>query len=340
MKRRTFLTLLAASLSGGCGPRSSTTFGGVTMGTGFSVAIPGNFPAARRDLLRSDIEFTLASLVRSMSTFDPGSELARFNASTSTQWTSVSPELLTVLMAASDAGDLTHGAFDVTVGPLVDLWGFGPAWRGATIPGPDELEQARARVGHHLLQIEPRSRKIRKRYSDVHIDLSSIGKGYGVDRIAALIEAYGADSFLVEIGGEFRVRGSNDSQQPWRLAIEAPVAGRREVAGVIELYGGGVATSGNYRDFFDAGGRRFSHIIDPLVGVPVDHPPMSVTVISRSAMQSDALATALLVKGPDAGYRFAAAHGIPAVFVEQSVGSGDSLFRVRSTPTAPPVLAL
>lgn len=340
MKRRTFLTLLAASLSGGCGARPSTTFGGATMGTGFSVAIPGNMPAARRGALRSDIDVTLASLVRSMSTYDPRSELARFNASTSTQWTSVSPELLTVLMAASDAGDLTHGAFDATVGPLVDLWGFGPALRGVALPGPDEIEQARARVGHHLLQIERRSRKIRKQRSDVHVDLSSIGKGYGVDRVAALIEAHGADRYLVEIGGEFRVRGLNDGQQPWRLAIEAPIAGRREIAGVIELHGGGVATSGNYRDFFDAGGRRFSHILDPQLGVPVDHPPMSVTVISGSAMQSDALATALLVKGPDAGYRFAAAHGISAIFVEQSVGSGDSLFRVRSTPTAPAVLAL
>jgi len=321
MKRRTFLSVLAAGQLVACSrpasdSHSGTTLSGVTMGTTYSVTVPKVMPAVQSDSLHSDIDNVLRTIVESMSTYDPVSELSTFNRSTDTHWRLVSPELFAVFEAASVANEFSEGAFDVTVGRLVDLWGFGPRLRSGVRPNPAELKREHARVGQHLLSLDSQSRSVRKHRAEVHVDLSSIAKGYGVDKVASLLEAHGFTDYLVEIGGEIRVRGAGASGRAWRLGVEAPVAHRR-VAKIIEfgkeLDRGGIATSGNYRHYFDQGERRYPHVLSPVSGEPVNHPPMSVTAVSESAMQADALATALPVMGPDAGYRFASAQGLTAL---------------------------
>lgn len=340
MKRRTFLTLLAAGLSAGCGRQTSAALRGVTMGTTYSIVIPEGVGSGFRETLHSDIENTLASVVRSMSTYDKLSELSLFNTSASTRWTPVSPKLFDVLSTASDLGALTNGAFDVTVGPLVNLWGFGRDWRPFATPHSAELAVARAQTGRHLLQLDRQSQWLQKQRPDVQVDLSSIAKGYGADRIAALLDTRGIDSYLIEIGGEFRVRGANADQNPWQLGVEAPDARQRKIAAVIEPLDGGIATSGNYRNFFDAGDRRYPHVIDPISGEPANHPPLSVTVLASSTMLADALTTALLVMGPVEGPRFANANGIAAVFVTPRDNIAASSFNVTGTATVPRLMVL
>lgn len=329
------MTILATGPLAACSRATSLKISGVTMGTTYSVTILSAPDASSRASLHAEIDRTLNSIIASMSTYDRASELSRLNRSLTTDWQPVSSELFTVLEAALDANNVSHGAFDVTVGPLVDLWGFGPALRNASVPRISELKRTHKRVGSHLIRLSTQSSAVAKVRRDVQIDLSSIAKGYGVDRVASLLESNGVRDYLVEIGGEIRVRRSKLAQGPWRIAIDSPVLGNRRTTSIIELDDGAVATSGNTRDFFELDGRCYPHVLDPVSGRPVDHPPMSVSVVSNSAMQADALATALLVMGPDAGYRFADRNGVAALFL----GLDGEALTTDSTPAMKPLIA-
>jgi thiamine biosynthesis lipoprotein len=252
-----------------------------------------------------------------MSTYQESSELSRFNAAERMDWVAVSPELARLVDTALAVSAATGGAFDVTVGPLVNLWGFGPEVTADQIPAQTEIDAARARIGWQKLQARAEPAALRKSLPDLYVDLSAIAKGHGVDRIANVLDDAGLTDYLVEIGGELRGRGFNAEGQPWQIAVERPEPNRRAVLRVVALADLAMATSGDYRNFFELEGRRWSHTIDPATGRPVDHALASVTVLAERCAEADAWATALLVLGPEKGLAMAEERDLAALFVER-----------------------
>jgi len=221
--------------------------------------------------------------------------------------------------AALGVGEETGGAYDVTVGPLVELWGFGAGGRGASVPGEEAIARARARTGAGHLRLDAAGGRVFKG-ADVALDFSSLAKGYAVDRVSDYLLQAGVSRHLVEIGGELRGRGTRPGGDPWRIAVEKPSAGAREPARIIDVTDIAVATSGDYRNFFEIDGQRYSHSIDPRSGYPVDHDLVSVTVLHDSAMLADAWATALVVLGYNAASRLSGQFGLAAFFIRRSEG--------------------
>jgi thiamine biosynthesis lipoprotein len=294
---------------------------GNTMGTRYSIQIPvvGDLPDP--GLLKLQIEEDLQHIDQIMSTYREDSQLSRFNQNRSSDWFPVAIELAQVVAAAKSLHVQTGGAFDASVGPLVNLWGFGSVGEYPELPNAAQIEEAKARLGMHTLQVrmQPQPALLKKR-GDVYLDLSAIAKGYAVDRIAVLLERRSIWNYLVEIGGEIRVRGVNASGESWRIAIESPNLGVHTVQQVFPLDRGGVATSGSYRNYRTHQGVSYSHAIDPATGRPVEHKLLSVTVVSETAMHADGLATALLVMGPETGVQWATGQGLDALFTV-AVGS-------------------
>jgi thiamine biosynthesis lipoprotein len=303
----------------GCGGESGhpvMSLRGETMGTTYSVQIvpPGDGPNTGR--LSAQIDAVLEQVNARMSTYRPNSELSRFNATSSTDWFPVSAELAHVVRVARLVSEESAGAFDITVGPLVNLWGFGPGPARETPPTDAAIAEARARVGWQQLAVRDEPPALRKQRPDLYVDLSAIAKGYAVDRLAALIEGAGIQDYLVEVGGELRGRGRNGRGKPWQIAIERPEVDERTVFRIVTLQDSGMATSGDYRNFFEVDGKRYSHTIDPAAGRPVTHQLASVTVLDDSAMFADAWATALLVLGPERGIAVANQLELAALFIE------------------------
>lgn len=288
------------------------------MGTRYAVELASPIDHAVRTGLAELIEIELAAINRAMSTYDPRSELSEFNGRQDLGWVPASRGLLEVLDSASQISNSTQGAFDVTVGPLVDLWGFGPQYRTRRVPNDAAIERVRKSVGYQHVLTDPSAGAIRKTRKRSQVDLSAIAKGYGVDRVAMILDRQGVNDYLVEIGGEFRARGTTAAGRPWRVAIEQPVEGRRSLGETVVLDNRAIATSGTTKDFFEQGGRRYSHGIDPTTARPVEHPPMAVSVVADTAMEADGWATALLVLGPERGYSLAQARGLAGLFVTAS----------------------
>jgi thiamine biosynthesis lipoprotein len=297
------------------------------MGTRYAVALAAPIDDAMRTELAAVIEVELAAINRAMSTYDVRSELSEFNERQDLGWVPASSGLHEVLESASRISASTRGAFDVTVGPLVDLWGFGPHYRPRRVPNDAEIERVRKRVGYQRVQINPSTGAIRKTRSHTQVDLSAIAKGYGVDRVAMILDRHRVDDYLVEIGGEFRAKGTTAAGRPWRVGIEKPIEAQQSVGEIVVLDNRAIATSGTTKDFFEHGGRHYSHSIDPRTGRPVEHPPLAVSVVADTTMEADGWATALLVLGLEQGYSLAQARGIAALLVS---ASGDS-FDVRAT---------
>jgi thiamine biosynthesis lipoprotein len=318
--------LLASGLLGltACGPGRPTLLSGSVMGTTWSVQIVGS---ADTDLERS-IQAQLDEINGRMSTYSEHSELSRFNDNASTDWVAVSPELARVVAEALRVAVLTAGAFDITAAPLVDLWGFGPNLALAELPTEAAVVVAMARLGFDNLGVQQSPPALRKSRANLSVDLSAIAKGYAVDQVATLLERRGVRDYLVEIGGELRARGHNARGESWTIGVEQPRPEDRRVQRTFPLYDLAVATSGDYRNFYDRDGRRFSHIIDPRTGYPVEHRLASVTVLDTSAMSADAYATGLLVLGEEAGFEFAVRHDIGALFVLRDAAG----FSERLTP--------
>ena len=302
-------------------------FTGLTMGTSWSVMINAEALPLPRKQLKAQFDSILDRVNGEMSTYLPESELSIINAAHSTGPVPVSPALMQVLEAARGISRLTQGAFDVTVGPLVDLWGFGPG-QDFTVPADEQVRRATALAGFEKLRLDPAASTLEKAGGGVSIDLSAIAKGCGVDRVADYLDSLQLDDYLVEIGGEIRARGVNREQAPWQIGIEQPVAGQRGVQRIIKLDNTAMATSGDYRNFFEQDGIRYSHTIDPRTGRPVSHGLASVTVLHPSAMLADAWATGLLVLGPDQGYATALENGLAAYFIVRH----DEGFREKFTP--------
>ena len=305
---------------------------GATMGTSFSVRIDAELSTTDRERVRALVEARLDELSRIMSTYDSTSELSRFNRRSSTEPVPASPELVEVLELAREVSERSGGALDVTVGPLVEAWGFGPASRldvpdGPT-PGDAELARLRPRVGYEKIVVDRAAGTITKTHPETSVDLSAIAKGYGVEAVSAALRALGLERFLVEVGGELAATGYHRSGEPWRVGIESPDDGTPGIWGSVALVDEGIATSGDYRDYYEREGVRYAHIIDPRTGRPITSRGASVTVVHASAAMADAWATALTVLGPDEGYELARREGLAALFIHRV----DGALRSRSTP--------
>jgi len=305
-----------------CGEDSSQArlkeFDGDTQGTTYHIKVVDLPATLTPDTVRNAIEAELDDITRHFSTYTPDSELSRFNRSRDTGWISASAGLVQVLSEARQISELSHGAYDVTVAPLVDLWGFGPEDTGDRIPSETEIAAAQARIGYTHLGIRLTPPAIRKDIPDLTVDVASIAQGYTVDRVAERLEKLGIANYLVEIGGELRGKGLNQHGGHWRIGIERPTPGERAVYTIIRIADVGVSTSGDYRDYFERDGQRYSHTINPQTGRPVTHRLASVTVVSESTMRADALSTALMVLGPEEGYHLAEQAGVAAYFIIKS----------------------
>nr|WP_246237781.1 FAD:protein FMN transferase [Caldichromatium japonicum] len=285
------------------------------MGTYYSVKIARLPAGIRQEALAPQLERLLAAVNAEISTYDPGSELSRLNANPSTDWIAVSPNLYAAIAEGQRIAALTDGAFDITIGPLVNLWGFGPERRSPKPPTEAEIQVARERVGYRKLALRSDPPAVRKARGDLYLDLSALGEGYGAERIAAWLESQGVRDYLVAIAGTIRAKGLNLEGRPWQVAIEEPLADRRAVHRIIPLSDLAISTSGDYRNFFEHEGKRYSHEIDPATGAPVERRLGSVTVIGKNAMKIDGLATALMVLGEEQGFELAEREGIAAYFI-------------------------
>jgi thiamine biosynthesis lipoprotein len=291
------------------------TFAGETEGTTFHIKagkLPANLTVAQ---LQTQIRALLDKVDGQMSTYKKDSELSRFNQNPSTNWQPVSAELFTVIKEAQKISEFSQGAFDITVGGLVNLWGFGPEPIKFTAPADALIKERLAKVGYKQLSLQENPLAIKKAVPDLYVDLSAIAKGYAVDQVGLLLEHTGITDYMVEIGGEIRVKGKNSSGQAWQIAIEKPTPNKIMVERIISLTDIGMATSGDYRNFFEVDGVRFSHTLNPRTGRPISHKLASISVLSATTMEADALATALNVLGPDEGFQLAEQHKIAALFI-------------------------
>ncbi|WP_448211453.1 FAD:protein FMN transferase [Colwellia sp. MEBiC06753] len=285
---------------------------GRTMGTTYNIKVVAKEGDYNLKVLQTDIDAALVQVNNEMSTYQKDSEITVFNQSEGTNVQVISEGFRTVLTEAIRLGKITNGLLDVTVGPLVNLWGFGPDLQPERIPSTEEQSAARARIG--LNKIVLTDQGLSKTQADVYLDLSTIAKGWGVDVVADLLEAKGINNYLVEIGGEMRLKGFKADGTLWHIAIEKPVSNERSVQHIVVPKDNAVATSGDYRNYIEVDGKRYSHIINPKTGLPIDHRLVSVTVIHPSSMTADGLSTSIMVMGPEQGLEFANNHDL-AVFM-------------------------
>ncbi|PIE83351.1 MAG: FAD:protein FMN transferase ApbE [Candidatus Contendobacter odensis] len=307
---------------------------GTTMGTRYDLKL---VPAPGQEIpadFNSQVETLLARINQRMSTYDPRSELSQFNQTTRTDWITVSPELQYVISEALYISELSDGAFDITIGSLVNLWSFGPPPHHDHVPSTQAINQARAQVGYWHLHTRKQPPALKKDRANLYVDLSAIAKGYGVDQLAALVDNIGIDNYLVSIGGEIRTKGRNSRGKPWTIAIEKPIPGQRAIERLIRIGDHSVSTSGDYRNFFEQDGQRYSHIIDPRTGRPTPQTLASVTVISNRSIIADATATALMAAGAKAGFEIATRHHLAAFFILTTANG----FKVRHTTEFIPYL--
>jgi thiamine biosynthesis lipoprotein len=274
---------------------------GPTMGTTWSVKLvpgPRGLDDEELENLDGQIRDLLGRVEALMSTWNPESELSRFNRFRAVEPFPVSPETFAVFRAAVEVAGETDGALDVTVLPLVHAWGFGAAGREAATP-PDEPTMARllASTGVRHLELDPDGRWVRKHRPEVECDFSALAPGYAADLIADLLTSRGFEGFLLDVGGELVARGRNADGAAWRVGVDRPQEKRGTAAAVVPLVDVAIATSGDYRSYREVDGVRVSHIIDPRTGRPIRHTLASVTVVDPSCMRADALATALMVLG-------------------------------------------
>lgn len=283
------------------------------MGTQFNVTLVNSDVDA--GAVRQQIVASLDAVDQMMSTYRSDSEISRFSNNLTTDWQQVSVDFCTSVEHALSLSALTDGAFDITVGPLVNLWGFGPVGQIEQPPAEAEIARLLLAVGYEHLQADCTQPALKKDINDLVLDMSAFGKGYAADRVADRLEATGHHNYLVEVGGELRVAGHNAEGELWAIGIEAPLTDQRRPHTVVRITDAAVATSGDYRNYFEADGQRYSHTIDTSTGRPVTHSLASVTVIDDYGYRADALATAFLVMGPEKAMALAQREQLAAVFL-------------------------
>jgi thiamine biosynthesis lipoprotein len=306
---------------------------GRTMGTTYTVRGTncGSVDCADIELAMKE---RLTQLTLRLSHYESSSELSRFNEYDGTDWFAVSEDLARVVDYAQSVSRLSEGAFDISVGPAVDAWGFGPSVTAGVPPAAESLRELQQHSGYRKLEARTTPPALRKTDPLLRLDLSAIAKGYAVDQLAYLLESSGVRNYLVEIGGELRTAGVRADGKPWRIGIQQP-GGDAEIEFVVLPGDSAVATSGDYQNFYIVDERRISHTIDPATGAPVEQGLASAPVIAPDAMQADALATALMVLGPERAAGFADRHGIAMLLL---VRDGDDIRPVMSAAFRPYLL--
>lgn len=312
-------------------PGISIALSGPSMGSTWMVRLPRLPAGVSAQAVQSGVQDVLDLVENHMSTYRPESDLSRFNQARSTDWIPVPEDVARAVDAARQVADQTGGAFDLTVGPVVNLWGFGPvhpAGPFGTIPSDAMIQEARKHVGYHLLEVRLSPAALRKSDPLLYVDLSGIAKGFAAEQVARRLEQMGITDYLIGVGGEMRAHGRSETGQYWRVGIETPTPGVRRVLYQVDLRTGSLSTSGDYRNFFDKDGRRYCHEIDPATGEPLLDPPASVSVADQSGADADAMATALMVLGPEKGYGLAEQKGLAVLFI---IRRSDH-FEAKATP--------
>ena len=316
MLQRLGICLGLAAVLGGCSTEQAEVaeLSGPTMGTAYRVQLSPSPDRRELAILQLRIDEHLRLINAVFSTYLDDSAITRFNRTTSTEWQDAPADLVELIRRAERISRKTEGRYDITVGPLVRAWGFGRDGGNDTPPSRASIAAVKPTIGFRKLTWQSEPPMLRKQVSGLEIDLSSIAKGWAVDQVGMLLEAQGFTDYLVDIGGETLARGHKSNGEPWRIAVERP-GQVRSAQGAMEAVDIALATSGDYRNFFEHDGRRYSHTIDPLTGQSVRHRLASVTVLADTVTDADAWATALLVLGDEAGPRMAEKEQIAALFL-------------------------
>jgi len=319
---RLFLLICYALISACARAPQELVLSGPTMGTTYTVKVVGTPSTVDEAAVRTALYSVLESIDADMSTYRPDSAISRFNASRSIDWFEVPAALAHVVAAAREVSVRSGGAFDITIAPLIEAWGFGPSGEPLALPTEQELAALRERSGYELLEVRLERPALRKRHPELTIDVNGIAPGYAVDLIAERFAALGLKSFMIDIGGEVLARGRNALGTAWQIAVERPVdeEPQRPFA-ILQLEAASVTTSGEYRHYFERDGKRFSHTIDPRVGRPIESYG-SVCVVGPTTLMVDAWATALNVLGPEEGLALAEKEGLAAMYI---VADGEGL---------------
>ncbi len=288
------------------------TIKGETMGTFYSVKIATEEEEFDEEKVKGQIDSLLKNINYEMSTYIPESEISEFNEAYDTSWFLISKDFYEVTKKALEISRETDGYYDVTVGPLVNLWGFGPSTRDKLVPDNDEINYVKQFVNYRLLELQENPYAIKKKDPRVYVDLSSIAKGFGVDEVSRLLASLGYKNHLVEIGGELRSLGTK-FEEPWIVGIENPT--KDNIAIKVVLENKSIATSGDYYNYFEYKGKRYSHTINPKTGWPIENKLASVSVIEDDCMTADAYATAIEAMGPDLGLKFAREKKLPVYLI-------------------------
>ncbi|MFC0269747.1 FAD:protein FMN transferase [Kushneria aurantia] len=329
LRTLTLLLVLPLAIAGCDRSPERVTIEGQAQGTSYHISWwrdGGNqLPAVRADVSR-----TLTAIDRELSTYRDDSWISQFNASRSTDWQPAPESALHLLAIARQINARSDGCYDPTISPLFRLWGFQE--HDFRVPTQAEITTALADIGLQHLDIDPETGRIRKEIATLSLDLSSMGEGYSVDRLAADLEARGIHNYLVELGGDMRIRGSKPDGTRWRVGIEAPTSGERRpgtIATIEDVEGISINTSGTYRRYFDDNGQVYSHILDPRSGRPAEHNLVSSTVFGHEAARSDGWATALLCLGPAEGMATAEREGLAALLIQRP---GEDQFESDESP--------
>jgi len=288
---------------------------GPTMGTTYNVTIDDPVAGLEKNTLKLKIDAKLGAINQQMSTYIATSEISAFNKFDSLEWFPVSSEFAHVVQRSLEIGKITSGSFDLTIGALVNLWGFGPQARPIKKPSDQVISAARNKMGYEKIHVRLSPPALKKDVIGIPIDLSGIAKGYAVDAIAELLVDLGSKHFMVEIGGEIRAHGKKLNGQPWQIGVEKPDAKRGVVQKILSLSNQSMATSGDYRNFYEEGGVRFSHLLDPTTGKPILHSVASVTVLAKDCATADAYATAFMVLGYEKAQKIVEDQKLTAVFL-------------------------
>ncbi|MEP5758795.1 MAG: FAD:protein FMN transferase [Litoreibacter sp.] len=314
LSRRSFMIMplcLAA-----CKPGDGIfTMSGLTMGTSYNLTAVDMPRAVTQSDVQNAVNNALTTVNQQMSNWDANSEISRFNAGNNTDIHAISPELTEVMSAAETVRLASGGSFDTTIGPLIELWGFGAEGSSHSTPNERDLRVAYAKSGHaNTLRVTAGS--LQKIQPDANVYLAAIGKGYGADLIGRGLESLGIHNYLIEIGGDLYASGYNPDGASWQIGIETPQAHTSGVLDVMSVANRGMASSGDYRNYFEQEGKQYSHLIDPRTGRPVTHKTASTTVLAENAMLADAWATAFHIMGQDEGLALAEQQGLAALFTQ------------------------
>ena len=297
--------LLLGWLAAGCEQQKEEADAGIvlegkTMGTQWRVSLAG-VPAAQAAGLREKIQQRLDADDHELSTWKKDSALSRFNQDRTMQPYPISSNMADIITVALRIGRLTDGAMDITVGPLVNLWGFGPDQQPPHTPSQTDIAAAKALTGLRHLQVTERADGawLQKDLPGLYVDLSTMGEGFATDHLARLMEEEGIANYLVSVGGAVLSRGHNPAGSPWRVAIQKPTDRENAAQALVDLQGHGISTSGSYRNYYELDGRRISHVINPQTGQPIEHRLVSATVIATTALEADGWDTGLMVLGSE-----------------------------------------